>query len=139
MGTRRYSTRGINIHQSYSIDEACFILDVTPQTIRRWINEEELEAMTSRKPYLIHGADLKAHIENQRKKGRGLKPGEFSCFSCRTKALPFGLMADYFVTGSRQRLSALCGKCEHPVSLFVGPAKLASYSEILDVAIGVAV
>lgn len=133
MGMRRYSTRGINIHQSYSIDEVSFILDVTPQTIRRWINEEGLEAMTSRKPFLIHGADLKAHIENQRKKGTGLKPGEFSCFSCRTKALPFGLMADHSTTGSRQRLSGLCGHCERPVSLIIGPAKLVSYSRILDI------
>lgn len=137
MGKRRYSTRGINGHQSYSIDEISYILDVTPQTIRTWIKSGMLEAMTSKKPFLVYGANLKAYLDNRRKVSTRLGPGEFYCLSCRTMSRPYGDMADHSFLGTQQRLSALCGECERPVSLLVGPDKLEIYKAILDVAMSV--
>lgn len=132
---KRYSTAGISKNLTYTILEIHEIRGFSPQTVRRWIKEEGLHAMTSQRPFLIHGADL---IDFLKAKGNRDKnphaPGELSCFKCGNRGRPLGDMADLERTGARRRLKALCGACERPVSLYISAAKLAQYREVLDIA-----
>ncbi|WP_427452254.1 helix-turn-helix domain-containing protein [Litorimonas sp. WD9-15] len=132
---RRYSAAGISKNLTYTILEIQEIRGTSPQTVRRWMKEEGLPAMTSQRPFLIHGADLIDFLNG--KSNRGKNPhaiGELSCFKCGKRGRPLGDMADLVREGSRRRLKALCGECERPVSLMIGAAKLAQYREVLDIA-----
>lgn len=135
---KRYSTAGISKNRSYSIREIHDICGTSPQTIRRYIKSEGLPAMTSQKPFLIYGEDYIVFIETKRNRSRRtLKAGEFRCLSCGVISTPFGDMADYRESGPRPRLSALCGSCERPVSLFISTVKLEQYRAKLDIAKGI--
>ena len=132
---KRYSTAGISKNLTYSIQEIQDIRGTSPQTVRRWINEEDLPAMTAQRPFLIHGADLIEFLNVKSNRGKNPhKVGELSCYKCGHRGRPLGDMADLEINGSRRRLEALCGNCENPVSLIIGAAKLAQYREILDIA-----
>lgn len=132
---KRYSTAGISKNLTYTIQEIHDIRGTSTQTVRRWIKEEGLPAMTSQRPFLIHGADLIEFLKGKSKRGKNPhKPGELSCFKCGNRGRPWGDMADLQKEGARRRLKALCGACEKPVSLYIGTAKLAQYREILDIA-----
>jgi hypothetical protein len=132
---KRYRTTGISKNLSYTIQEIHELCGTSPQTIRRFIKVEGLPAMTSQKPFLINGGDYIEFIETkQQRSKRTLSTGQFRCFSCGTIGKPFGGMADYDASGSRRRLSALCGACERPVSLLTSEKKLVQYREILDIA-----
>lgn len=132
---KRYSTAGFSKNLTYTILEIQQIRGTSPQTVRRWIKEEGLPAMTSQRPFLIHGADLIDFLKTKSDKGKNPHaPGELSCFKCGTRGRPMGDMADLESNGSRMRLKALCGACESPVSVYIGEAKLAQYREFLDIA-----
>ena len=132
---KRYSTAGISKNLTYTIQEIHDIRGTSPQTVHRWIKEEGLPAMTSQRPFLIHGADLIDFLNGKSKRGKNLhSAGEITCFKCGHRGKPLGDMADLVTEGSRRRLSALCGACESPVSLIIGTAKLAQYREVLDIA-----
>ena len=132
---KRYSTAGISKNLTYSIQEIQDIRGTSPQTVHRWIKLEGLPAMTSQRPFLIHGADLIEFLNGKSNRGKNPHaPGELSCFKCGNRGRPLGDMADLKINGSRRRLEALCGSCENSVSLIIGAAKLAQYREILDIA-----
>lgn len=131
---KRYNNKGLSKNLTYSISEINEITGVTPQTTLRRIKREGLPAMTSQKPFLIHGADLIAFNNAKRNQSKGrLEPGTFLCFPCGARERPLGDMADYHGDGLRPRLSALCGGCEEPVSQLVGEARLRQYRAILDI------
>ena len=132
---KRYSTAGISKNLSYTIREIHEIRGTAPQTIRKYIREEGLPAMTSQKPFLIHGADYIDFMERKRKgNGKGpLEPGSFKCFTCTHRGPPMGNMGD-LETVPRRRITALCGACERPVGMYIGEAKLAQYCAVLDIA-----
>jgi len=134
---KRYSTKGINSHRSYSPEEIATIIGATSRTILVWIKSEGLPAMTMQRPFLIKGADLKTFIERRNKKGKGkLNAGEFRCFTCGARGLPLGKMADYeALPDQKPRLVALCGQCEGNLSMLVSDASLARHQAILDIAI----
>ena len=132
---KRYSTAGLSKNLTYTILEIQEIRGYSPQTVRRWIKEEGLPAMTSQRPFLIHGADLIDFLKAKSNKGKNPHtPGELSCFTCGQRGRPLGDMADLERNGPRMRLKALCGACEGPVSVYIDEAKLALYREVLDVA-----
>ncbi len=132
---RRYSSAGISKNLPYTISEIHDIRGTAPQTIRKYIHDKELPAMTSQKPWLILGADYIDLMARKRAGGgKGpLEPGEFKCFSCAHRGPPMGDMADYEVS-PRKRLTALCGACERPLSMYISDARLAQYRAVLDIA-----
>ena len=133
----RYSTAGLSKNLTYTIAEIHDIRGTSPQTIRGYIKNEELRAMTSQKPWLIHGADYIAFLQNKRSKGkRSFVPGELRCFTCGHRGRPMGNLADLEIQGNRRRIKALCSACEAPLSLYISEDKLAQYREILDIADG---
>jgi hypothetical protein len=132
---KRFSTRGISKHRSYTLEEAALIIGAAKQTLSHWSVNEGLEIMTSRKPYIVHGAALIAFIEvRQARKRPRRKPGEFDCWSCKTRGLPFGMIAEYTpMTPKTGRLAAICGHCEGNVGTIVGQAQFIQYTNILEI------
>lgn len=133
---KRFTTRGVSKHRSYTLEEAALIIGACKQTVSQWGASGALKIMTGRKPYMVHGADLIAYLESRRPKKRApLANGEFDCMSCKTRGKPYGMMADCnALTPKTSRLAALCGHCERKVSTIVGKARLAQYSTILEIA-----
>ena len=132
---KNFSSRGISKHRSYTLDEAAMIIGAHEQTLRHWGNTGALEVMKTCKPYIVHGSHLIECLDARKSKKRpALPPGEFDCLTCKTRGEPFGLMADHIaMTPKIGRLRALCGHCEGNVATFVGEAKLAKYSAILEI------
>lgn len=56
--------RGIKTPWSYTVAEAARALSVTRNTVRNWI-KDGLPIVSDRKPYLILGRDLKAHLDTR--------------------------------------------------------------------------
>ena len=132
---KRFSSRGISKHRSYTLEEAALIIGAHEQTLRHWGNNETLVVMKSRKPHIVYGGDLIDCLEARKPKKRSRLPlGEFDCWSCKTRGKPFGLMADYIsMTVKTGRLKALCGQCEGNVSRIIGAASLAEHSSTLEI------
>ena len=133
--SKRFSSRGLSKHRSYTLEEAATIIGASDQTLRTWDKAGGLDVMKSLRPHMVHGAVLMAFLEDRKPKKRPpLSPGEFDCWSCKTRGKPFGLMADEIpMSAKTSRLRALCGHCERNVSRFIGMAGLAEYSAILQI------
>ena len=132
---KRFTTRGVSKHQSYTLEEAALIIGASKQTLSHWDANGTLRIMKSRKPNIVHGADLIACLEARKPAKRPpFAPGEFDCRSCHRRGKPYGMMADrYVLTPKTSRLAALCGHCEGKVSTIIGAARLAKYSAILEI------
>lgn len=132
---KRFSTRGISIHRSYTVEEAALIMSATPQTLRKW-GCEGLRLLTDRRPHLVNGADLIAFMQTREEKRKRpkLEDGQVRCFKCGVCKKPLGKTAEYIpMTPTRGRLVALCGDCGSKCSLFIGKIKLALYSKVLNI------
>ena len=131
---KHFKLRGIRIHQSYEVGEVTEILGASELTVRRWISNG-LPVLSSKRPVLILGFELKNYLEDvQAKPKRDAALGEIMCMSCRKHQMPFGLMADYIPTSDTNgRLMALCGACEGACVRFTSKASLAKLSTVLDI------
>src|SRR5580700_3012894 len=90
---RRYNTQRIKIHRTYSISEAAKLLDAHKNTVGRWIGDG-LPLVERKRPFLIHGADLRAYLTERQPRKQPLRPGEMYCLRCRAPKRPAGDMAD---------------------------------------------
>lgn len=124
----------IRIHQSYEVSEAAETLGATEPTVRRWI-DNGLPVLSSKRPLLILGFELKSYLERvQAKPKRETALGAIMCMSCRKHRMPIGLMADYIPTSDTNgRLEALCGECEGVCMRFTSKASLPVLATVLDI------
>jgi excisionase family DNA binding protein len=121
---RRFNYRRVKIHRNYEIAEVAVLLGVHKHTVRRWI-AAGLPTTDSRRPLLIHGADLRAFLEARVPKTQPCRPGEFYCLRCRAPKRPAFDMADYTPsTPSRGLLSGFCPTCETTIYRAVSLASL---------------
>jgi hypothetical protein len=98
--------------QSYSPKEISTALDVAETTVRSWIREGKLPAMTNGNPHLVLGSDLVVFLAKKRNKKPPLADDQFRCMRCRTARKALGGMADFKATSSHLgHLSALCEVC----------------------------
>ena len=134
MMAKHFKLRGIRIHQSYEVVEVAEILGASEQTVRRWISND-LPVLSSKRPVLILGFELKRYLEGvQAKPKRDAALGAIMCMSCRKHQMPFGLMADYIPTSDTNgRLMALCGECEGVCARFTSKSSLPELSTVLDI------
>jgi hypothetical protein len=81
---KKYSHTRVKSHRSYSVDDVCKLFadkKLHPQTVRAWI-KEGLKVI-GKKPFIIHGQDLKAFLEERNKASKKkLTLAEFKCLSC---------------------------------------------------------
>jgi excisionase family DNA binding protein len=109
---RRYNIRRVKIHRTYTPSEAAKLLGVHKHTVGRWI-VSGLPLIERKRPYLIHGADLRTFLAARQPQKQPLRPGEMYCLGCRTPKRPAGDMADLVgrsaTTGT---LSGICPTCD---------------------------
>ena len=92
---RRAYVRHIKAHRSYTIEQAADCVGVSPQTIRRW-GKDGLRIMSSTRPHLILGADLRDWIKGANAPKREPMPvGVFRCFGCKRIEAPALGAVDY--------------------------------------------
>lgn len=102
----------IKIHRSYTIEEAARACGVHRNTVRNWI-KNGLAICDGRRPILILGRVLRAHLEDRRAKAkRPCGPGLLFCLKCRAPRPPAGSMLDYRPAVDKSgTLIAMCATC----------------------------
>ena len=130
---RRYDCRRIEKHRSYTVAEVEKTLDVHPHTVRRWIANGLIVVSTTR-PVLIHGENLRAFLEARRPRRQPLRPGMIYCVGCRAPKRPGCDTADYVPRGLRHgALVGICPSCESIMQRRVSLAKISEVCGDLDV------
>lgn len=85
---RYYKSHLIISNRSYSTEKIQKLTGIHPQTIREWINQNNLECV-SRKPILIYGAVLKEFIKNRNESHKKtLEFTQMKCFKCKAISIP---------------------------------------------------
>lgn len=103
---------GLRLSQSYSPKEIAAALSVAETTVREWIRDDKLPAMTNGNPHLVLGSDLVVFLEKKRNKKPPLADDQFRCMRCRTARKALGGLADFKATSSHLgHLTALCEVC----------------------------
>ena len=120
---KRHQIGRVKIHRTYTIAEAADVVGRHKHTVSRWI-AAGLPTTDSKRPLLIHGADLRAFLREREPIKQPCRPGEFFCFSCRARKRPALDMVEYLPhTSSRGLLRGICPTCER---LIYRAASLAS-------------
>jgi len=132
----RPKLRGHGLHpaQSYTPAEIEKATGVPEATIRAWIRDGRLPAMTEGKPYLVLGRDVIAFFKSLRVPMR-LEPDELTCLHCKKASKAMGAMVDFIHEpgANRARIEALCVTCEGNMSRGVAPGDLARLMTIFEV------
>lgn len=114
--TKNFCYRCIRKGRTYTISEAAQELESSERTIRNWIKSGALGTVSDRKPLLIYGHSLRAHIvarQSARKVMLGLT--EFYCFKCKSPRAPFGMEIETrFTPARRLLLLCRCSICRTP-------------------------
>jgi len=135
--SKQPSPSRIKKHRVYTVWEAAESLGKHRQTIQRWIKHKGLRADTSRKPWLIHGADLKSFLGHRQKQNScKLELLHCYCFGCKGPREPDGRIADYVqhapTTGM---LTALCPTCGSVMNKVIRRSDLDAIRAKIDVTI----
>lgn len=111
--SRRFNTNRIRRQLSYSIQEIGELLDVHKNTVRGWLRDG-LPKTDDRKPYLIHGDDLRKFLnDRQKSRLRKCRVDEFYCLRCRTQRRSIGNLVDVRPRNAKTvMLSGICEVCE---------------------------
>lgn len=130
---RRRPFRRVKIHRSYTVAEAAKLLDVHKHTVSRWI-VAGLPLVEQKRPFLIHGSDLRAFLAAKQPRKHPCRAGEIYCLPCRAQKRPAGDMVDYIpkspTKGFLRGICPGCGRLIHRVANF---ATLASVCGDLNV------
>jgi excisionase family DNA binding protein len=124
----------VKIHRNYTVEEVARLFGCHKNSVRRWI-KSGLPVLDDRRPMLIHGSDLRAFLESQRKKSRQrCKPGQLYCVGCRAPKAPAGTMVDYIpASSSSGNLRGICPDCDSLIHRRVSLAKLEACTAGLEV------
>jgi excisionase family DNA binding protein len=103
----------IKTHRVYTVWEVADVLGCHRQTIIRWIKERGLVAVTTQKPWLIEGRELKTFLGGRKTRQRvSLALHLCYCLGCKSPRKPDGKIADYVQqTPETGRLTGLCPAC----------------------------
>lgn len=76
-------------HRSYTTKEIADLFSVHPNTVRIWVSKENLHTLNGRRPYLIHGTDLRSFLRaRQKNRKHKMQPNEIFCCSCKQPQRP---------------------------------------------------
>ena len=109
---------GLRPAQSYLPQEIARAVDVSETTVRAWIRDGKLPAMTNGNPHLVLGSDAQAFFKTFRKPTATMQEGQFRCMHCRVGRKPLGGMVDLHQKPGAQTglLQALCEVCGSTMS-----------------------
>lgn len=83
-----YNYKLIESNRSYSTEKIKKLIGIHEQTIREWINRNNLECV-SKKPILIYGAILKEFIKNRNESHKKtLEFNQMKCLKCKAISIP---------------------------------------------------
>jgi excisionase family DNA binding protein len=130
---RRYNVRRVKLHWSYSISEAAKLLGVHKLTVSRWI-ERGLPLIEKKRPFLIHGSDLRHFLTAQQPRKQPCRAGEIYCVRCRAPKRPALDVVDYIPkTSATGLVTGICPTCELLIYRMSNVATLASVCGDLSV------
>ncbi len=131
---RRPNPRLVKTHSTYTFCEAALKCNVHKNTVRAWVREG-LPTMDTKRPYLIHGGDLREFLEKRRSsKKRTCKPGQLYCLRCREPKFPAGKMAEFKqINEALGSLFALCPDCTSPMNRRMNQAQLGQIPSEIEV------
>jgi hypothetical protein len=87
------------------------LLGVHPHTVHRWI-KHGLPVVSTKRPHLIHGSDLRAYLQAQQPRKHKLRAGEIYCLPCKAAKRAAGGRVDYFPeTPAKGLLRGSCPTC----------------------------
>ncbi len=112
-----YNYKLIESNRSYSTEKIQKLLGIHPQTIREWINQDELECI-SKKPISIYGAVLKEFIKNRNESHKKtLNFNEMKCFKCDNRSTPKdNYVSVYHNKNGSIRAVGICPNCNNEFS-----------------------
>lgn len=121
---------------AYTVPEAAETLSVTPGAIRLWL-KQGLPSMTSKRPTLILGENLREFLQARRAKSKvRMALDEFYCLGCKQAQKPLGMMADAIPQqAGNTRLVGLCPACGHVCNRMIRTTDLLSLGRIFDIAV----
>lgn len=130
---------GLRPAQSYSPQEIARAVGVSDTTVRAWIRDGKLPAMTNGNPHLVLGSarlgsDAQAFFKSFRKPTESMQEGQFRCMHCRVGRKPLGGMVDFHQKPGAQTglLQALCEACGSTMSRGVSIRDLPRLRTIYD-------
>jgi hypothetical protein len=129
--------RGNGLHpaQSYTSAELATATGVAETTVRLWIREKKLPALTRGRPHLVLGCDATAFFKSLRSPAQTLTKGEMRCMHCKTGRKPLGAMVDYIAAprATLARIEGLCEVCDSKMSMGVSATDLPHLKTIFEV------
>lgn len=133
---KRPKSRAIKTALNYTVEEAALALGVTTGTIRSWA-KAGLPVITSQRPYLILGEDLRHFLEDRASTAKTpLQPDQLYCLRCKAGRVPMGLLVDCIPqTPTTARLLGLCVTCGGTCNRMISRSKIDHFSRIFEVAI----
>ena len=125
---------GLRPAQSYSPQEIARAVGVAEPTVRIWIREGKLPAMTNGNPHLVLGSDAHAFFKTLRKPAETMQEGQFRCMHCRVGRNPMGGMVDFHQKPGAKlgRMQALCEVCGGNMFRGVSVRELPTLKSIYD-------
>ena len=130
---KRHDSRRVKINRSYTLSEAADRLGVVTHTLRRWI-DAGLPLIERKRPYLIHGSELRAFLKSRAKPKQHCRAGELYCVSCRAPKRPAFDEVDFVPKTSKTgQLVGLCPTCGSLIYRLTRTASLALASSDLKV------
>jgi hypothetical protein len=110
--------RNINLNRikknyAYSINDIGESFGKHKNTVCNWI-KEGLKTIDGKKPFLIHGSDLREFLEQKQNARKSkCKDDELFCTKCQKPQKPWGNLVDVFIRAKNKvRLQGLCAVCE---------------------------
>lgn len=133
---RKSGWRRVKRLRIYTYAEAADAVDVHIRTVRNWVGNDGLEAMTAQRPFFIRGDALIGFLRNRASSGKTpLRVEQFYCLKCRAAREPAGGMADCDISVSRVSLCALCACCETVMHKRISPGQIPVVERKLEVTI----
>jgi len=132
---RKHNIRHIKENYPYLIYEVCILLGVHKNTVLRWIKKEGLKTIDGKKPFLIHGSDLKEFLKKRQDARQSkCKDDELFCTTCKKPQKPFGMLIDIFMyTKNRGNLQGICSVCDRKIYRVFGIKKFDLVKKVFDV------
>ncbi len=129
-----YNPNKAKRHHCYTITEVGELFSVHKNTVGKWI-QEGLFVMDDKKPYLIHGEDLREFLAAYNKKNKAsCRVDELYCVRCKSPQKPFGGLVDYVpMTSSQGQLKGVCSCCDTPMNRFISLVKAEALVSKLDI------
>lgn len=130
----KWNTSRIRRSLSYSVQEICQLFGIHKNTVREWFRHG-LPRTDDKRPFLVHGNDLRTFLNVRRKaRRRTCAPDEFYCFRCRLARRAMGNLVDIgFCTKKTFILNGYCEHCDTPVRKLQSFKTLSQTLSIFDI------